>query len=290
MLIPFWLLGLSICAAWFPFELSGQKIKLPLWALLFACALTSGLIFNYLSLSALVSFTILIALSYTSQYLIIVRWKKLALEVVLTLLLIGFFLHLIPGFYNPVLFSKVILSAEAAPFSLYANFDKAAAGLVLLVFFCQRSTSWQESKVVLIRTLPIAFVTVFGLILTALVLNYVKLDFKFSWVTIVFLTVNLVFTCVAEEAFFRGFIQTRLHQLFSSTKFCSYLTVLCSGLLFGVAHLAGGIIYVGVATLAGLGYAYAYFVTQRIEAPILTHFALNAMHFVGFTYPYLQHS
>jgi membrane protease YdiL (CAAX protease family) len=41
------------------------------------------------------------------------------------------------------------------------------------------------------------------------------------------------------------------------------------------------------ATLAGLGYAAAYLRSGRIEGAILTHFALNAVHFVAFTYPAL---
>jgi membrane protease YdiL (CAAX protease family) len=37
--------------------------------------------------------------------------------------------------------------------------------------------------------------------------------------------------------------------------------------------------------VAGLHYAAAYLVTRRIEGAILTHFALNATHFLAFTYP-----
>ena len=45
--------------------------------------------------------------------------------------------------------------------------------------------------------------------------------------------------------------------------------------------------YVALAAVAGAGYGWAYLRTQRIEASILTHFALNAVHFFGFTYPAL---
>jgi len=59
-------------------------------------------------------------------------------------------------------------------------------------------------------------------------------------------------------------------------------------LLFGAAHAAGGGVYVLLAAISGLGYAYAYYATQRIEAPIIVHIVVNAVHFIGFTYPHLR--
>jgi len=43
-----------------------------------------------------------------------------------------------------------------------------------------------------------------------------------------------------------------------------------------------------LSTVAGLGYGWVYQRTGRIEASILTHFALNLVHFLLFTYPALQ--
>jgi membrane protease YdiL (CAAX protease family) len=60
-----------------------------------------------------------------------------------------------------------------------------------------------------------------------------------------------------------------------------------STVLFGLAHARGGPGLVVLAALAGLGYAAAYLRSGRIEGAILTHFALNAVHFVAFTYPAL---
>lgn len=40
-----------------------------------------------------------------------------------------------------------------------------------------------------------------------------------------------------------------------------------------------------VAAVAGLGYALAYQWQRRIEVAVLVHFGVNALHFVGFTYP-----
>jgi membrane protease YdiL (CAAX protease family) len=58
--------------------------------------------------------------------------------------------------------------------------------------------------------------------------------------------------------------------------------------LFGLAHAHGGPALVVLATFAGIGYGAAYQRSGRIEAAILAHFALNAAHFLMFTYPALR--
>ena len=40
-------------------------------------------------------------------------------------------------------------------------------------------------------------------------------------------------------------------------------------------------------TIAGVGYAAAYARSRTVESAILAHFMLNAIRFVGFTYPSL---
>lgn len=59
-------------------------------------------------------------------------------------------------------------------------------------------------------------------------------------------------------------------------------------MLFGAAHLGGGVPMAALAGIAGLGYATVYAATQRIEASILVHFGLNATHFLLFTYPAMK--
>ncbi len=121
-----------------------------------------------------------------------------------------------------------------------------------------------------------------------IVVGYAQVDFKLPPITAVFLLTKLFFTCVAEEAIFRGYLQERLSRLFLTIRFSGFMTVFFSGLLFGLAHAGGGFIYTSLAALAGIGYAYAYLCTKRIEAPILTHFALITVHFIGFTYPHVR--
>lgn len=57
---------------------------------------------------------------------------------------------------------------------------------------------------------------------------------------------NLLLTCVAEEAFFRGYVQQAV-----SMRFGSMVGVTVASLLFGVAHIHGGFLLVVFATLSG---------------------------------------
>ena len=58
-------------------------------------------------------------------------------------------------------------------------------------------------------------------------------------------------------------------------------------MLFGVAHLAGGAVYVALAAVAGIGYGWIYASTRSIAAAILAHAGLNTVHFLLFSYPAL---
>jgi hypothetical protein len=87
--------------------------------------------------------------------------------------------------------------------------------------------------------------------------------------------------------FFRGFVQKHLSAL-ANKSFHKIAVVIFVGILFGLAHFPGGATYVIVASVAGIGYGYAYYLTGRIESAILTHFFLNSAHFLFFTYPFTR--
>lgn len=287
MLITFGLLGLSICAAWLEPVRMGKRIILPLWLLPFAGAVIAGLVEGYLAWPALVALGALGATAYMTRRPAASRSQRILFGSSTVLLALALALHALPGFHNPLLVSNIQFSPDAAPFSQYANFDKAAVGLILLASLTNRSRTLGEWREMLRRILPVAVVTIAVVIAAAIAAGIVKLDVKLSWYTPVFLVTNLLFVCVVEEAFFRGFLQDRLGKSLSGIPFGTLIAVACSAVLFGVAHIGGGLAYACIATLAGLGYAYSYAVTERIEAPILVHFGFNAVHFIGFTYPRL---
>ena len=64
------------------------------------------------------------------------------------------------------------------------------------------------------------------------------------------------------------------------------VALLVSAVAFGISHIGGGIAYVALATLAGIGYGAAYHFTQRVEASILVHFTVNLVHLTFFHLSY----
>lgn len=200
-------------------------------------------------------------------------------------------LHALPGFHNPVLLNAVHTRADALPFSLYANFDKASVGLLLLACLAPRFKSWREVGAAIKSVVLGMSVTAFVVVGLACITGMVRFEPVWLGYTPLFLAVNLLFTCVAEEAFFRGLIQERLSRALNHrTGLVGHVPVLMSALLFGLAHAGGGPLYAALAGLAGLGYALVYAKVRRVEASILVHFAVNAVHFIGFTYPAMASS
>jgi membrane protease YdiL (CAAX protease family) len=274
-LLTFLLLACAIGAVW-------SHPLLP--ALLFAAAVGAGLLAGVLHAPALIALLLFAGAAWLAGHARAAPLRAVALAVTI-LLALALAMHKLPGFNNPLLIDRVQLSANALPFTQYANFDKGAVGLFVLAWLCRRVSSWAELGTVLRQTLPVLVLTVAATLGFALAAGVVGIDVKLPQQTLSFIVVNLLFTVIAEEAFFRGLVQARLAGALQRFRWGPWLAVMVSALLFGAAHLGGGVRYGILAGIAGIGYAWAYHRTQRIEAAILVHIALNAVHFIGFTYP-----
>lgn len=283
--VPLVLLGLSICAVWAP-HLHVRNVAIAPWIVLFSAASVTALASGVLAWMGLLALGAMLAVSLLAQ-----RAKAVSsgtgFTVLAALCAILLALHVVPGFRNPTIVVGVRLSEDAAPYTQYANFDKGAAGLFLLVFFCRRARTRAEWRTLVASTLRVSAITVPAIASIALLAGYVRLDLKLPEFAFAFLAANLLFTCIAEEAFFRGLLQERLMAATAMRPRLSWLPITVSSLSFGLVHLAGGFSYVLLATAAGLGYALAYLTTRRVEAPVLTHFTVNAVHFFSLTYPSL---
>ena len=287
MPVTFALLAVSIAFVWLPTLRVGLKASVPWWVLAYAIAVVSGLHFGVLNGLAITGLVCLLAVCLVDARR--AQWRfGWAVTWGVGLVALALALHLVPGFHNALLIDGEHTSADAAPFTLYANFDKGSVGLVLLALVVPRMRSLGELRAAAKVTLLFACGTAATVVATAWAIGYVRPEVKAPAFTGVFLLVNLFFTCIAEEAFFRGLIQERLMLALSSRPSMVAVPVLVSAALFGLAHVGSGPVFMALATMAGVGAAWVYAKTRRVESAVLVHFAVNATHFLFFTYPALK--
>lgn len=278
------LLGLAMVASWWPSPVrSAAGGWMAPWALLLVAAVLAGLIGGVLHWAALLPLAVFMSLGWWVQQGAFSQWPALTFGA----MALALALHAFPWFHRVPVFEAVRLSPDAPPFALFASVDKALAGLGLLVWVCRRCGSLSEWRAMWQTTVPIALLTVGVVLGLGMATHAVHWDPKWPAQAPAFLAINLLFTCVAEEAFFRGLLQERLAQACGASPLACWLPALVSAALFGAVHLGGGWPFAVLAGVAGLGYAAAYAHTRRIEAAILTHIAVNATHFLLFTYPAL---
>ncbi|ACH63868.1 caax amino protease family protein [Aliivibrio fischeri MJ11] len=193
---------------------------------------------------------------------------------------IALFLHLIPGFNNAKVLDAVVTGPLSVPFTLYLNLDKPLIlfGLLLAYPALLGSKASINKKALIYTAIPL-----FSLLPLAWGLGALKPEFTIPNWWWLFALNNLLLTCVAEEAFFRGFIQQSL-----SKRFGWIAGVAVASVLFGIAHIGGGLLLVIFATLAGVGYGLAFHYSARLWVAVVFHFLFNFMHLVFFTYPIMK--
>lgn len=204
-------------------------------------------------------------------------------EALLVLIAGSLLLHLLPGFNNPRQIEELQVGPNSAPFSFYYNFDKALIPFVLLaalptLFRTQKfPPAHKILGLLLLAAIPL-------LLYVAVMLGGLAIEPHWPEWLGSFMLANLFFVSLAEEAFFRGYLQQRLRQ-----KIGGVAALLIASLLFGLAHFPGGMLLVIFATLAGLIYGLAWHWSGRVWVATGVHFLLNLTHLLFFTYPALQH-
>ena len=276
-------LALAVLLPWAP-PIRGRRDWTWCAGLLVACL--AGLLSGAVDWRAPVSATLFAALAWRARE---ARQSRLrvALLVLAGLCAFLFALHRVPGFLNPVLAQGIVFSKGAAPLTLRLNVDTAVAGIVLVGVFCRPIRSVEEWRAMLHRVWPVSAATLVVVLGIGWALGYVRPDLKWTPYSAFFLASNLLFTCVTEEAFFRGLLLERVARAMDRGRAGAVIATVLSAVLFGLAHARGGAPLVLLATVAGLFYGAAYLKSRRIEGAILTHFALNAVHFLAFSYPAL---
>jgi membrane protease YdiL (CAAX protease family) len=200
----------------------------------------------------------------------------------------GFLLHVVPGFANPRVLDGVALSADALPYTKYLNFDKGVAGLVLLGLFAPDRVLWRAPPGTLAAS-AWRFAVVVGVVMAlTMAAGYARWEPKLPAWSSLWLASMVFLTALPEEALFRHVIQGSLHAWLGESSRARWTATLSAAALFGLAHASGGWIYVGLATVAGVGYGLVYALTRSLAAAIVAHTALNLLHLLFFSYPALQ--
>jgi hypothetical protein len=283
-IIVFGLLTASILSIWFPRQ-SGPIGRVPVWMILAGLSTASGLYYGIVEPPGILYLAILVFFCYLVNRRNLNIYLRGAFAFAVIALTVSLFLHKIPFFNNPLVFDNFFLSDQSSVYTKYWNFDKAAAGLILLAYFGDICRSADDWKVLVRKSYIVMIITISLSHLLALIFGYIELDITLTTAYFAWAWANLFFTCVSEEMLFRGLVQKYLASL-SERKAYKIGIVVFIGILFGLAHIGGGAIYAILASVAGIGYGYAYHATGRIEGAILTHFLLNTAHFLFFTYPF----
>ena len=278
--LPYLLLWVALGVSMF----SGPRFVGPACvALSLAAAVVAGII-EWAGLAVLALFAGACLTAVRSEFSRALRALAWGVVVILALALAT---HQIPWIHNVLVLDGVSVSASGADYTLYWNYDKGFAGILLYAICVQPQDGARWNRAI-VTTGTVALLTLVPLGLLATATGFVAWDPKWPAILAVWVPANLLLTCVAEESFFRGLLQRRLGRFLRGRVSAPALVALLVGAgAFGVAHIAGGTTYVMLATLAGIGYGAAYHLTGRVEAGIVVHFLLNLTHLVLFTYPFV---
>jgi membrane protease YdiL (CAAX protease family) len=198
--------------------------------------------------------------------------------------------HFLPGFYNWELANHLQISAGAYPYSLWFNFDKPFIGIFALALTIPLISSRSQLLKVLKISLPMSIAGILIMIGISLHFDLVKWDPKFPVIALVWVFANLIFVCIPEEAFFRGFIQKEIYNWFGKTPLAALGSICVTSLFFTLFHLiwVADLSFLCLVFVASTIYGAIYQVTRSIEASIFCHFGMNVVHFFLFSYPTLQ--
>ncbi len=278
-LFSYILLSASIISLWF-------KKKPLIFGSLLCVAILFALLAHRLQWPVLFFIAFFAGVNYLA-FNITQRSVRILSSIIVLICSILLWLHQIPGFSNWLIAKNLFISIDAIPFTLFLNFDKPLIGLFILGFSSiPLLKTWPEWIKMLKKTIPIALIGSLIIAGIAYVIGYIKFEPKVNTFFIIWALNNLLFVCIAEEVLFRWWIQNSLSEFLKRYRYGSYLALLLASLLFGIIH-NGGFAYIILASIAGLLYGFVYQKTKSVEASIVTHFLVNAIHFIGFTYPAL---
>jgi len=97
-----------------------------------------------------------------------------------------------------------------------------------------------------------------------------------------YLTAAWVLAAFVEETAFRGYVLTRLRDVFGDSRVGAVLATLVSSVMFGLLHTEQGTVGVVVAAFAGAVFAVLRYRCGTLWAPVLAHGFDDTIGFVWF--------
>jgi uncharacterized protein len=271
-IIGFVFLGFSLLTSCY-----SKNQSFPLLCMLFSMLI--GFATYHISVIGLIAFA-LIGLAYWGYYELKGFFKTIS-AVWAVFLSFSIFFHVISGFVPNIIFQAVSLSPSSALFYLKGNWDKPIVAFFILFFGRVIVENGKHIFISVLKNLWILLFLIVILLLPALLTRYIIFEPHFSISVIIFALVNLFYVVLVEEAFFRGFLQKEL-----SKRYSEFLAIILCNIGFAAIHYQGGWLLVVFSFIAGLGYSLAYHRSKLLEVAVLTHFSLNMVHFIFFTYPH----
>ena len=99
---------------------------------------------------------------------------------------------------------------------------------------------------------------------------------------VILLALSWTLAAVGEELAYRGYLQTRIAQLFGSRRAGLVVGVLASSVLFGIAHTEQGLVGVVIVTIDGIAFSVVRHHYRTLWASVLAHGFNNTIGFVAF--------
>ena len=185
-----------------------------------------------------------------------------------------FKLRLLPGF-TPVFFtSKFAIGLQGALIGFFP--------LAMLVPLAKKVSDWKS-------VFKGTFYGGCGITLLALLATFAgatRWELKLPNFIALRLLSNLFLTTIPEEGFFRGYLQKALCNSLRHLWFGNGLAILFTSIFFTGLHLywSPNLLVLAFVFLASLLYGIIYSISNRVESAIFTHFLLNLVHMIFFSY------
>ncbi|MDX1453652.1 MAG: CPBP family intramembrane glutamic endopeptidase [Oleiphilaceae bacterium] len=189
------------------------------------------------------------------------------------------------GFDYPLVWDAGVLHQGGHTYTLYSNLGKGFAGLLLLLWWWPQWRKQSSQQTAVGASLGLTLISIGAIFGAAVFVYEMPIVPKFPAGIVWFFVVNLLFTVMPEEAFFRLLMQRQIARGLVRPWLGHALSISLVGVFFAVVHVPVQHAAFGLFLLAGLLYCLVFAVTQRYWMAVLCHFGVNVLHICLLPYP-----